>query len=144
MGGTKCNILCDDQGLTKEWFFQLNNALVPTTDIIRMWTVADKIQLLQHPSYLLDLAPADYFLFWMLKGELDGLTLESIKKFWEGVLQNISIDECRHCLHAVVGLLQQVLMASTFIYIYLYTIVYVFGRVHNHTSQFFLPTSFCM
>ncbi len=47
-----------------------------------MWMTANKIQLLQHPPYLLDLAPKAYFFFWGVKEVLAGalLTLESFKK----------------------------------------------------------------
>jgi hypothetical protein len=60
-----------------------------------MWMTANKIQLLQHPPYLLDLAPEAYFFFWGVKEVLAGavLTLESFKKIWEGVSQNIDIDQ---------------------------------------------------
>jgi hypothetical protein len=42
---------------------------------------------------LLDLALADFFLFWKVKEELAGIALapESLKKIWEGVVQCISI-----------------------------------------------------
>jgi hypothetical protein len=60
-----------------------------------MWMTANKIQLLQHPPYLLDLAPEAYFFFWGVKEMLAGtvLTLESLKKIWEGVSRNIGIDQ---------------------------------------------------
>ncbi len=56
---------------------------------------ANKIQLLQHPPYLLDLAPEAYFSFWGVKLVLAGavLTMESFKKIWEGVSRNIDIDQ---------------------------------------------------
>jgi hypothetical protein len=60
-----------------------------------MWMTANKIQLLQHPPYLLDLAPEAYFYFWGVKEVLAGalLTLESFMKIWEGVSRNIDIDQ---------------------------------------------------
>jgi hypothetical protein len=59
-----------------------------------MWMTANKIQLLQHPPYLLDLAPEAYF-FWGVEEVLAGavLTLESFKKIWGGVGQNIGIGQ---------------------------------------------------
>jgi hypothetical protein len=46
------------------------------------------------PPYLLDLAPEAFFFFWGVKEVLagDDLTLESFRKIWEGVSQNIGID----------------------------------------------------
>jgi hypothetical protein len=47
-----------------------------------MWMTANKIQLLQDPHYLLDLASEAYFFFWGVKEVIAGalLTLESFKK----------------------------------------------------------------
>jgi hypothetical protein len=60
-----------------------------------MWMTANRIQLLQHPLYLLDLAPEAFFFFLGGKEVLAGavLTLESFKKIWEGVSRNIDIDQ---------------------------------------------------
>jgi hypothetical protein len=78
----------------QEWFFHWNKILVPTADIMLMWMTANKIQQLQHPPYLLDLAPEAYFFFSGVKEVLAGavLTLESFKKIWGGVGRNIDID----------------------------------------------------
>jgi hypothetical protein len=40
-------------------------------------------------------APEDNFFFWRVREVLAGavLTLESFKKNWEGVIQNIGLDE---------------------------------------------------
>jgi hypothetical protein len=60
-----------------------------------MWMTTNMILLLQHPSYWLDLAPEAFSFFWGVKGVLAGdfLTLESFKKIWEGVCQNIGIGQ---------------------------------------------------
>ncbi len=73
----------------------LEQILVTTADIMLMWMSANKIQLLQNPPYLLDLAPEAYFFFWGIKEVLAGavLTLESFKKIWEEVSRNIDIDQ---------------------------------------------------
>ncbi len=83
------------KGLIKQWFFHYNKILVPTADIMLMWMTANKIQLLQHPPYLLDLAPEAYFFFWGVTEVLAGavLTLESFKKIWGGVGRNTGIDK---------------------------------------------------
>ena len=53
------------------------------------------INLLEHPPYSPDLAPADYFLFPRMKSDLAGLhmTRESFKSELERVLRNISKDD---------------------------------------------------
>ncbi len=60
-----------------------------------MWMTANKILLLQHPPYWLDLALEAFFFFWGVKEVLaaDVLTLESLKEIWEGVSQNIGIGQ---------------------------------------------------
>jgi hypothetical protein len=56
------------------------------------WLAARDIKLIEHPPYLLDLAPADYFLFPRVKRELAGLTLtqNTFKKEWEGAIRSIT------------------------------------------------------
>jgi hypothetical protein len=46
-----------------EWFLHGDNAPVHTAAIITDWLAARRIQMLQHPPYSLDLAPADFFVF---------------------------------------------------------------------------------
>ncbi len=81
---TKHNILQDYQRLIKEWFFLWDNAPVLTTNTVQTWMAANKTQLL---------ALSNYFLFHRVKEELAGVgsTPDSIKKIWEGVIQNIDI-----------------------------------------------------
>jgi histone-lysine N-methyltransferase SETMAR len=76
----------------REWFFHWDNAPVHTAGDVQDWFAANSIQLLSHPPYSPDLAPADFFLFRRVKEELAGLTLsqETIKKAWEGVIKNIA------------------------------------------------------
>ncbi len=56
---------------------------------------AKGIQVLEHPTYLPDLAPADFFLFRKVKEALAGITLdqESLKNAWEGVIRTITADD---------------------------------------------------
>jgi hypothetical protein len=63
--------------------------------IVQACMAANKIQLLQQPLYLLDLASTNYFLLWRVKEELVGVALtgESLKKTWEGVQWNTGIHE---------------------------------------------------
>jgi hypothetical protein len=85
--GTIHNILQEGQGLIKEWFFHWNHPPFPIANIIQMRIASNKIQLLQHPPDLLDLGPADYFLFHRAKEELADIVLtpESLKKIWKGL-----------------------------------------------------------
>jgi hypothetical protein len=63
--------------------------------IFKNWIAAKEIQLLPHPSYTPDLAPAEFFLFRKVKEQLAGLCLtqESLESVWEGVTYTIAEDE---------------------------------------------------
>jgi hypothetical protein len=58
--------------VSQEWVFHWDNALVHTAAIFQMQMAAYNIQLLQHPPYSSDLAPAD-FLFRRVKEEVAGI-----------------------------------------------------------------------
>jgi histone-lysine N-methyltransferase SETMAR len=79
----------------QEWFFHWDNAPVHTAASVKKWFADHSIQLLPHPPYSPDLAPADFFLFRRVKEELAGLSLDedSLKKTWEGVIRTITADE---------------------------------------------------
>ncbi len=76
------------------WFFHWDNVPVHTAASVKNWLAAKGIQLLPHPPYSPDLAPAD-FLLRKVKEELAGLhlTQESLKSAWEGVTRTIGEDE---------------------------------------------------
>ncbi len=80
---------------SREWFFHWDNALVHTPAVVQTWIAANNVQVLEHPPYLPDLAPADFFLFRRVKEELAGirLTPETLKKTWDGVTRSIGLDE---------------------------------------------------
>jgi histone-lysine N-methyltransferase SETMAR len=50
-----------------------------------------RFQIIEHPPYSPDLAPADFFLFPNVKRELAGKTLtqETLKKAWEGAVRTL-------------------------------------------------------
>jgi hypothetical protein len=75
-----------------EWFLHWDNAPVHTTATITDWLVARRVNMIKHPLYSPDLAPADFFLFPKVKTELAGLMLtrESFKKDWEGAVRTLS------------------------------------------------------
>ncbi len=69
--------------------------------IITDWLVARRVQLLQHPPYLPDLAPADFFLFPKVNKDLEGLTLTSktFMKVWEGALRTLMVADFAEASH---------------------------------------------
>jgi histone-lysine N-methyltransferase SETMAR len=75
----------------QSWFFLWDNAPVYTAAIVQDWLVAHDVQVLRHPPYSPDLAPADFFLFRRVKEELAGVC--TLKKEWEGVMRSISAEE---------------------------------------------------
>jgi histone-lysine N-methyltransferase SETMAR len=78
-----------------EWFLHWDNAPVHSAQKVQAFLAEKSIQLLPHPPYSPDLAPADFFLFPALKRELAGLTLsqEEFKKRWEGVVRTLRKDD---------------------------------------------------
>jgi histone-lysine N-methyltransferase SETMAR len=92
------------------WFFQWDNAPVHTAAVVKNWQAAKEIQLLPHPSYSPDLAPADFFLFRKVKEQLAGLhlTQESLKSAWVRGDANHQRRRVCHRLPAVVQAQQKV------------------------------------
>ena len=78
-----------------EWFFHWDNAPVHTAAMVKEWIAVHGIQMIQHPPYSLDLAPADFFLFPKVKEQLGGITLtqQSFQPTWERVLKSITAAE---------------------------------------------------
>jgi hypothetical protein len=62
---------------------------------VQQFLAKKNIQVIPHPPYSPDLAPADYFLFPMLKRELEGqtLSLDEFKTKWEGVVRMLTKDD---------------------------------------------------
>jgi histone-lysine N-methyltransferase SETMAR len=83
------------QMVQQEWWFHCDNALVHMAAVVQEWFAAHNIQRLEHPPYSPDLAPADFFLFWRVKEELAGRSLDegTLKKTWEGVTRNNAAEE---------------------------------------------------
>jgi histone-lysine N-methyltransferase SETMAR len=90
-----------------EWMFHWDIAPVHTAEKVQ------QIQVIPHPPYSPDLAPADYFLFPRLKRELAGLsmTLDEFKTKWEGFMRMLTEDDftrasrggyhCKKCIRIV-------------------------------------------
>ena len=80
---------------SQEWFFHWDNAPVHTAAVVKDWMAAKQLQVIEHPPYSPDLAPADFFLFPKIKKQLAGKTLtqESLKKEWEGAARTLTADD---------------------------------------------------
>jgi histone-lysine N-methyltransferase SETMAR len=78
-----------------EWMFHWDNAPVHTAEKVQRFLAKKQIQVIPHPPYSPDLAPADYFLFPTLKRELAGLsmTLDEFKTKWEGVIRTLTEED---------------------------------------------------
>ena len=83
--------------LDGEWFFHWDNTPVHTAAAVHNWLAgrAPGRQVLPHPPYSPDLAPADFFFFTKMKDQLAGCTLtqESFKTTWDGVVRTIATEE---------------------------------------------------
>jgi histone-lysine N-methyltransferase SETMAR len=79
----------------QEWFFHWDNAPVHTAAVVKDWMAARDFRLIDHPPFSLDLAPADFFLFPIIKRQLAGKTLtqETFKTMWEGVARTIAEED---------------------------------------------------
>ena len=93
------------------WVLHWDNAPVHTSQKVLDFLAKKNIQLLPHPPYSPDLAPADFFLFPTLKRELAGHTmaLEEFRKKWEGVIRKLTkedftkafqrwLERCKKCV----------------------------------------------
>jgi hypothetical protein len=60
----------------QQWWFHWDNAPVHTAASVKEWMAAKGIQVLKHPPYSPDLAPADFFLFRKVKEALAGIMLD--------------------------------------------------------------------
>lgn len=76
-----------DAGIILHW----DNAPVHTAASVRDYLAARGQEMLEHPPYSPDLAPADFWLFRVVKNELAGraLTHSSFKTAWDGVTRGL-------------------------------------------------------
>ncbi len=79
----------------QQWWFHWDNMPFHTAASVKEWMAAKGIQVLEHPPYSPDLAPADFYLFRRVKEALAGTTLDqdSVKTAWEGVIRTITTDD---------------------------------------------------
>ena len=78
-----------------DWWFHWDNAPVHTAATVKNWLAARGVQMLEHPPYSPDLAPADFFLFPKLKMELAGrhLSKDDFKTTWDGVSRTVAAED---------------------------------------------------
>jgi len=83
------------------WRFHWDNAPVHSAAKVRTWFAANAVEVIEHPPYSTDLAPANFFLFPKVKEGLAGHTLAAsgVKKALEGVTARISGDEFATAFH---------------------------------------------
>ncbi len=72
-----------------EWFLHWDNARVHSAKAVQEYLTKRGVKVIEHPPYSPDLAPADFFLFPMLKKELAGITLApgDLRKEWGRLLK---------------------------------------------------------
>ena len=73
-----------------DWFFLHNNTLSHNTAIVKQFLAQRKVTVLDHPPYLPDLAPADYFLFSKVKSHLKGHLFNSISDIQTAVTSTLN------------------------------------------------------
>ncbi len=56
-----------------------NNIMLYKVNIVNEYLSENKVKILSHPPYSLDLAPCDFFLFSKIKKELDERSFNSIE-----------------------------------------------------------------
>ena len=104
----------------QEWFFHWDNAPVHTAAVVQDWIAARGVQMIRHPPYSPDLAPADFFLFPTVKKELAGRTLtpDTFKTSWEGAVRTIAkegfatafrrwYERCQKCVRIAGGYVEK-------------------------------------
>ncbi len=95
-----------------DWWFHWGKAPVHTAAMVTDWMATKQFQVIEHPPYSPDLAPADFFLFPEVKRELACLTLtkETFKKEWEGATRTLKAadfatafrcwyERCKKCIN---------------------------------------------
>ena len=91
---TVLRVLMDNLGLVKKIAYWVRKLLSALTLLSWNSRSPGDIQVLPHPPYLLDLAPADFFFIPKMKEELAGCHMAhtSFKKAWEGVASSFTKD----------------------------------------------------
>lgn len=76
------------------WRLHWDNAPVHTSRCVKAFLEEKAIEVVPHPPYSPDLAPADYFLFPTIKRELGGVSIsgDTVKVEWERACANVPSD----------------------------------------------------
>jgi len=80
---------------SQDWFLHWDNSPVHTAAAVQAYLAAKSIQLIAHPPYSPDLAPADFFLFPKVKLELAGISMtkDTFKSTWERAIKSLTKDD---------------------------------------------------
>jgi hypothetical protein len=73
-----------------DWFLLHDNAPSHNATIVKQFMAQRKVTVLNHPPYLPDLAPADYFLFPKVKSHLKGHPFDSIWDIQKAVTSTLN------------------------------------------------------
>jgi len=79
-----------------DWFLLHDNAPSHNATIVKQFLAQRKVTVLDHPPYLPNLAPADYFLFPKVKSHLKGCLFDSISDIHQAmtsILKTITKDD---------------------------------------------------
>jgi hypothetical protein len=98
--------------MSQQWFIHLDNAPLHIAAVVSSLCDTHDVQRLEHPPYLPNLVPADFFLLKKIKWGLAGHSLyqDSIKNAWEGVARSLIainlavafrswLERCKKCVH---------------------------------------------
>ena len=73
-----------------DWFLLHNNTPSHSGTIVKKFLAQWKVTVLDHPPYLPDLAPSDYFLFPKVKSHLKGRLFDSILDIQKAVTSTLN------------------------------------------------------
>ena len=72
--------------VSNTWILHHNNAPAHAALSVRQFLATKQVTILDHPPYLPDLAPCDYFLFLKLKGTIKGTHFERVEDIKSNVM----------------------------------------------------------
>jgi histone-lysine N-methyltransferase SETMAR len=98
---------------SKEWFLLHDNVPAHTTSVVARFLARKQVTVFHYPSYSLDLAPADFFLFPKLKSELKGKRFQDISIIQANVteqIRSIPKDSFKKSFHHCTSIVNRVLI----------------------------------
>ena len=73
-----------------DWFLLHDNTPSHNATIVKQFLAQQKVTVLNHPPYLPDLAPADYFFFPKVKSHLNGRLFDLISDIQKAVTSTLN------------------------------------------------------